>query len=915
MIKLVNSISNRMSLRNPQRISLEILADILDTVPLGKGENPEKALEIIKQTYPSVTNFERDFPSVCFSLATGVGKTRLMGAFITYLFLINKSRHFFVLAPNLTIYNKLISDFSPNSAKYVFKGISEFATNRPILITGETYEDGQGVRLEHTVEKQRGPLRQYDTGETVFLQQRLFQSEETVFINIFNVSKIDSKARKGATPKIKTPRETIGESYFDYLSGLPDLVMLMDEAHRYRAAAGQKAINELKPILGLELTATPKAAGSNAQEFKNVIYSYPLSAALTDGYVKEPAVATRTDFRPEEHTPENLESIKLEDGAKHHEHVKVELEVYSKQTGKHLVHPFMLVVAQDITHASNLRAYLESNEFREGRYKGKVIEVHSNQTGLESDEATERLLKVEHDSNTEIVIHVNKLKEGWDVNNLYTIVPLRAFVADILTEQTIGRGLRLPYGERTGVEAIDRLTIIAHDKFQAVVDEANKPDSIIRKTITIGKDGDIPDEKSKAVTVPSLLDSLVSGGNELSETSFSNQASAVLDTPEKRQIASVVLKVVKQFESLDSSERLQDPEVRREIEERVKEAIAPAQLQIAGIAQSPDIAPIVDAMTKTYIELTIDIPKITQVVVNQVNYGFNDFDLKHLSSISYEPVTQDILIQELRTNERSFLISHDLVVREERLEDYIVKALIDQPEINYDKHADLLYKLAGQVVSRLKAYLPSDDDVTNVLLYYQKALTKFIFLQMLEHCWEVEPEFEVKISGGFMSLKPANYNISAEGARNFREPVSDKNAIKRMVFAGFKRCCYAIQKFDSDSERRFSVILENDESVIKWMKPGAGQLQIEWRSGFQYQPDFVVETDTEKFLCEPKAANEIESEEVQLKARAAMNWCENATKHASKFGGKPWSYLLIPHTEIQDNRTLKGLKASFLARC
>jgi type III restriction enzyme len=72
------------------------------------------------------------------------------------------------------------------------------------------------------------------------------------------------------------------------------------------------------------------------------------------------------------------------------------------------------------------------------------------------------------------------LKEGWDVTNLYTIVPLRAANARTLIEQSIGRGLRLPYGKRTGVNTVDRLNIIAHDKFQEIVDEAKRPDSAIR---------------------------------------------------------------------------------------------------------------------------------------------------------------------------------------------------------------------------------------------------------------------------------------------------------------------------------------------------------------------------------------------------------------------------------------------------
>ena len=123
-------------------------------------------------------------------------------------------------------------------------------------------------------------------------------------------------------------------------------------------------------------------------------------------------------------------------------------------------------------------SWIQSDGFFEGRYKDKVIQVDSSQTGAKEDEMVERLLKVELTSEpTEIVIHVNMLKEGWDVTNLCTIVPLRAANARILIEQSIGRGLRLPYGKRTGVTAVDRLNIVAHDKFQEIIEEANKPDS------------------------------------------------------------------------------------------------------------------------------------------------------------------------------------------------------------------------------------------------------------------------------------------------------------------------------------------------------------------------------------------------------------------------------------------------------
>jgi type III restriction enzyme len=102
------------------------------------------------------------------------------------------------------------------------------------------------------------------------------------------------------------------------------------------------------------------------------------------------------------------------------------------------------------------------------------------------------------DEPTEIVIHVNMLKEGWDVTNLYTIVPLRAANARTLIEQSIGRGLRLPYGKRTGVAAVDRLNIVAHDKFQEIIDEANRGDSPIRlKQVIL----DAPSADDKKVSV------------------------------------------------------------------------------------------------------------------------------------------------------------------------------------------------------------------------------------------------------------------------------------------------------------------------------------------------------------------------------------------------------------------------------
>lgn len=120
-------ISGVMSLRKPQIKSLEILDNILNNVTPSKNLDLKEALNKVKALYPICTNFEREFMSLSFVLATGVGKTRLMGAFITYLYIKHNIRNFFVVAPGTTVYNKLKKDLGDSSnPKYVLKDIGCF---------------------------------------------------------------------------------------------------------------------------------------------------------------------------------------------------------------------------------------------------------------------------------------------------------------------------------------------------------------------------------------------------------------------------------------------------------------------------------------------------------------------------------------------------------------------------------------------------------------------------------------------------------------------------------------------------------------------------------------------------------------------------------------------------------------------
>jgi len=205
-----------------------------------------------------------------------------------------------------------------------------------------------------------------------------------------------------------------------------------------------------------------------------------------------------------------------------------------------------------------------------------------------------------------------------------------------------------------------------------------------------------------------------------------------------------------------------------------------------------------------------------------------------------------------------------------------------------------------------------EDHVVNVLQYHQQTLVKLIHSQMHAHFVEEAAGYEAHVTKGFRTLRANNYTAGAlEKVRDFRTPIPDgeKSWIRTMLFGGFARCLYPEQKFDTDSERRFAVILENDDEVLKWFKPAKGDFQIHYSQESSYEPDFVVETKTEKLLCEPKRASEMTDDVVLSKTEAAAVWCHHASQHAKEGDGKAWKYLLIPHDAITDQMTLSGLAA------
>ena len=298
-------------------------------------------------------------------------------------------------------------------------------------------------------------------------------------------------------------------------------------------------------------------------------------------------------------------------------------------------------MAKDTDHAKEIHEMIESEQFFEGRYKGKVIEIHSNQRGEEKEENVQKLLALEKEDNTvEIVIHVNMLKEGWDVTNLYTIIPLRAANSQILTEQTIGRGLRLPYGARTGVEKVDKLTIIAHDRFQSIVDAANDPNSIIRKENIVEIDPNALPADQEVITSSSTLQTSFNEQRvqiaQLQDEDERNRAEFKLDA--QQMIVDAVSSLGSQIKNIDE---LKSSDVQKLAIKKMVEHIenTPQQNllkdQIVAAAEKE-----YEAVVEELISKTIPIPRILVQQSNETKSGFHDFELD-VDGLNYQPVSEE----------------------------------------------------------------------------------------------------------------------------------------------------------------------------------------------------------------------------------------------------------------------------------
>lgn len=868
----VSKIKYAMSLRTPQEEALfyfdaisthcDYRRDDKETVEAAASEYSENNRKVR-------TKF--DFPSFCYDMATGIGKTRLMGACIYYLYKTKGYKHFFILAPGNTIYDKLRKESNPAHPKYIFKGL-EAEMGRPHVWDGENYD-------QYPVKYEQGSLFVDHTSEI-----QLF---------IFNIGKIFN-SKTDTQFNFHKFKETLGASFADVLAQFDDLVICMDEAHHYYAPASMKAINYLRPILGLEFTATPKSPS-------NVIYSYDVARGAAEGYLKIPVVMGRSNIAG--YSQDDIEEMKIRDGLTLHEHRKTVLREYCANNELDYVKPIVLIACKDTERAKKIRALIDSDDFMHGKYKGKVIEIHSKQTGEESEENVRLLLSIESAANPiEIVLHVYKLKEGWDVNNLFTIIPLNAAKSDILAMQTIGRGLRLPFGEQTGNEDLDTLDIVAHDHYRELVDEIRNSD--VFRYRDLDKTGV---EDSESVDVSSTF--------EDGQLSFIDEAitSAGIKSFDQVRNPQTQLEIyqayVKNFMASQQKNRKSDDPNQLSLFDVAPEAMqigeAPAATTTPDSATPPALGnkavgkrPMTqEEFTKTVTEYSakaISVPKILVQTTSEVK--FNRFEVKR--------TIQDFEIATAKIERFDAINQHLLTVVDaqalevEDARNTLACILLDSiSELSYDD-ADFII----DVVEQYLAQIPGDEEEKKIVRRYAGLIVNDIKKQIYAHMDRKTQDVHI-VQKDLIVFRKFVKNVKKDGQVRYDKPFTDKSNIKKYLFTGYKKSYYPANAFDSDTERQFSIILEEDPDVIRWIKPPLNQLGLFWKAGQQYNPDFLVETTTGKYMVEVKALNEVNNEEVVSKAREGIRWCSFAT--TADPDHKTWEYRLISDDNIHPGNTCK----------
>lgn len=422
--EILAKIKSTMRLRQPQEGALDNFFDVIGDTDRTLAEITQKELvTMFKIKYPN-WHCEDDRVEFTYHLATGVGKTRLIGATMAYLCLTGMTRNFLIISPRTEIIKKFYKVCQLGAEDYIF--VDKNLVGAPNICDASTNLSFMSM-FKST----------YDGPDVWILTPQAFTANEA---------------------KIKKHTAYSEQSIVEYLTGLEDLVVFFDESHHLGYDGDEISVwrNEIQKLAPKMIVGT--TASVDDFEKTNVIYSYDLVQCLNEKkYTK--LVKIIPEKRDETISDDDYDKMTLRFSLEQLMFKQKEIEDYEKISGnKKDTKAVMLVCCQDIAHAEQVADWLKNYLHDEDA----VLLVHSK---LGDSEFSDRLASIEDCKNpARIVVNVTMLNEGWDVSNIYIITPLRAMASITMVTQVMGRGLRLPYGKQTGNVEVDSLDVICFGK-------------------------------------------------------------------------------------------------------------------------------------------------------------------------------------------------------------------------------------------------------------------------------------------------------------------------------------------------------------------------------------------------------------------------------------------------------------------
>ncbi|HKZ01626.1 MAG TPA: DEAD/DEAH box helicase family protein, partial [Pyrinomonadaceae bacterium] len=467
-----------------------------------------------------------------FKVATGAGKTKVMSLAIvwSYFHALRESespmvRHFVAIAPNITVFERLKEDFAPP------EGGPTIFDNDPLIPPAWRGDWNLTVVLQ---DEASGAA----TGGTLYLTNihRLYDLSA-------RKNKKDAETYDWAGPVVsKAKALDTGAALRERVTSHRGVMVFNDEAHHVwdPDSAWNEAINFIHTtirqrfgensgiVAQLDFSATPK--DNKGQFFQHIICDFPLGEAVDAGIVKTPIIGRASNLK--EQPGDDAAIVYQRHLLLGYERWKASRDEWAKSGKK----PLMFVMTEDTEAADQITRELDRSElFKE--LNGRTTNLHTNLKGklkkvgkgasahdvfIESDKEISdedlkalRKLSRELDSDPQhyCIVSVLMLREGWDVRNVTTIVPLRPYTskANILPEQTLGRGLR----RMTASGEVDEiLTVVEHKAFASLYQqelsqegleiEIVEIDKVPRTTVTIYPDTTKPNFNDLDIELPQL---------------------------------------------------------------------------------------------------------------------------------------------------------------------------------------------------------------------------------------------------------------------------------------------------------------------------------------------------------------------------------------------------------------------------